>query len=1221
MNRKGIKNQTIKRLFALSGNRCAFPDCKTNLVDKKGTVFAQICHIEADRPGGERYNPNQTIDERRSFENLILLCANHHIETNNVSEWDVAKLKELKNNHESQYLENHYHVPDLVVHKTKIKHYLDLINTDLDRGCVNLASNSLGRIIETVETLNDESLLLEALLLEAKIARRKNVTEAEDMYKSLIKCNFNDPRPKLFLAELYLDIEQLDKNKEILEEVEKSCRDDWNLKIQQLVRSVKLNEKIDSATVNVSKLPTNRRLKSLFYQLHAINFFNIGNQRKAIAFVEKAIYFNRNKLANYHVKFSIENIKLRGLPENKIEAKGDDILNEIEAVFNNMRIWGTDSTKDIILLLTNKLDTLAILNRFNELHQLSDELIDKCIQSNFDSIIEHAIQMLLIKPTSPEGFIKLIDYFRKNQIKPNIDIQNKLVYQFSIREQLLKQGKEFLTSIHATHALQLISSFEESDMDSIIELIDNDLMIMRSFALSLKEFPKIWKGFLDIISERDTQNIDFLWICYYHENEYHDEALSYVNKQQIDSMKTFYQCELYVEIANKCNSWEKEREILQHQLNLAASTEQKTRVQLQLFTVNFNLQDYSNSLTIGEDLLSDNNIVEKMDRANKEVLLEQTLFSAVNRSLYDKAFDILQRNVHTPFSFQFKTSFEAPLHARFNDQEKAVDAIIDGLIDCGNPTPEQYASVYGLLMEIKIKDKHPTESLQQVTLDTYVKVANEERWYYIGNDIPLDAQKIRSDDHRYDCFIQKSLGQQVIFPNDKYSNEEKDREIEIILPLTPYVIWKIWESFMNLSKSGWSKGIIIDASSDKSEGIDLKKIDSFIKDLYKTEAEFFDFFCSKYFPISVLATKLGGLKEAIAKIGREEKGFIHFCDGTELDEKNQLQSAEQMLSGEKVYLDATSVLFLTESGLFEKVFSRLKGAVVPVSLINYLYKLIEQFNDSSKSMGNLSYVKGETIFRPARSDAFELILINIRKALDLIESDTNKIVPLSPSQKSNVWSEKNLMPELIDSCILAQKENALILTDDYINMQVNSMETGKKVPKYCSSFYLVKRLYSEGILKFEDYINYFGYLASYRFRFLRLSSDDMINTIEGDKSIKVIQPEKLRILNLPLILSEDYGVSLDNAIKVMVNFFASIIRDDSIPVDVAGRIFDIALTEFFLSRKTDNQDVGMLLYSLTKVFIKHMQRNELIHKQYNFVDDKLGRLEFAVYTSLKSIII
>ena len=78
MARKPISESTLKRLFSLSGNKCAFPGCQTRLVDRCKNFLGQICHIEAAEVGGQRYNAKQNDDERRSFDNLIVLCANHH---------------------------------------------------------------------------------------------------------------------------------------------------------------------------------------------------------------------------------------------------------------------------------------------------------------------------------------------------------------------------------------------------------------------------------------------------------------------------------------------------------------------------------------------------------------------------------------------------------------------------------------------------------------------------------------------------------------------------------------------------------------------------------------------------------------------------------------------------------------------------------------------------------------------------------------------------------------------------------------------------------------------------------------------------------------------------------------------------------------------------------------------------------------------------------------
>jgi len=90
---------TITKLILNSNAKCAFPSCNQRLIEND-QLIGQICHIEAASPGGQRYNSDQTDEQRRSYANLILLCANHHKATDNVDEYTVDKLIEMKKNHE-----------------------------------------------------------------------------------------------------------------------------------------------------------------------------------------------------------------------------------------------------------------------------------------------------------------------------------------------------------------------------------------------------------------------------------------------------------------------------------------------------------------------------------------------------------------------------------------------------------------------------------------------------------------------------------------------------------------------------------------------------------------------------------------------------------------------------------------------------------------------------------------------------------------------------------------------------------------------------------------------------------------------------------------------------------------------------------------------------------------------------------------------------------------
>ena len=69
---------TIKKLFSLSGNICAFDHCNTMIIDEFESIIGEIFHIEGEKPDSPRYNRNMTNDERRNVKNLLLLCPTHH---------------------------------------------------------------------------------------------------------------------------------------------------------------------------------------------------------------------------------------------------------------------------------------------------------------------------------------------------------------------------------------------------------------------------------------------------------------------------------------------------------------------------------------------------------------------------------------------------------------------------------------------------------------------------------------------------------------------------------------------------------------------------------------------------------------------------------------------------------------------------------------------------------------------------------------------------------------------------------------------------------------------------------------------------------------------------------------------------------------------------------------------------------------------------------------
>lgn len=165
------KPSTIRRLDILSGNQCYNPNCTKQLIAHDGaTIISKICHIEAAKSNGPRFNPQMNDDERRSFDNLLLLCDECHTVIDNMSnleKYHVNLLKVWKKTHESKQIYEHLKNPSLL----------------------KLAVNAISKITFVDETNNNQDL--KAFKIQDKITynsikRNKSLIEEYKVYYSKI---------------------------------------------------------------------------------------------------------------------------------------------------------------------------------------------------------------------------------------------------------------------------------------------------------------------------------------------------------------------------------------------------------------------------------------------------------------------------------------------------------------------------------------------------------------------------------------------------------------------------------------------------------------------------------------------------------------------------------------------------------------------------------------------------------------------------------------------------------------------------------------------------------------------------------------------------------------------------------------------------------------------------------------------------------------------------
>lgn len=107
---------TIRELFALSGNQCAYSyydedsediiTCDHPLIEN-GEFVAQICHIEDAKKGG-RFNKSMSNEARRQPSNLMIMCHRHHKVTDNIGRFPVKVMVQMKNRHEGLFYHKNF---------------------------------------------------------------------------------------------------------------------------------------------------------------------------------------------------------------------------------------------------------------------------------------------------------------------------------------------------------------------------------------------------------------------------------------------------------------------------------------------------------------------------------------------------------------------------------------------------------------------------------------------------------------------------------------------------------------------------------------------------------------------------------------------------------------------------------------------------------------------------------------------------------------------------------------------------------------------------------------------------------------------------------------------------------------------------------------------------------------------------------------------------------
>jgi hypothetical protein len=1096
--------------------------------------------------------------------------------------------------------------------------YLENVEKEFDKENLTFAKILLDGIKDIIIAIDNDALSLEHEILECRYLQKTEKIEAAKKRYEDISAKFpENSRPLLYLAEIYLNDHDFEKNYEFLEKAKRIDANSWLLSLELLLRTIYLGEKFETIKIDENTFPDDPKIKASFYRIYGLVFENIGDKITAERFINTAIHLNPDRLSSYIAQLTLlENRLLSCREAAQRQQLAQELLAGLTNVEHKFLEYGNIGSRNRADLNAKKLSVFLVQENIIEFESVCKDTFELVIDCYFNIQIDQILVRVLQYVSLPDDKLdQLLKYLIRSSKKISEDLAKCLFFQFELRNSLFTNGKRFFEQIQRHNYVEFICNLENNDEEKVLAFLDKDFLFAINLANTLKDSPILREKIIaNLPDDENIQKEKLLLLLKFDENKY-DEVLQIL--RQLDLSKLDYlECRPILQIIQQLKAWDYEIIVLKKLIEKERAKKEKFSLELQLFNAYQNIKRFQEVIVIGEQLLLDDSAENYLDPRNKEALLNNTIYACLERGkihfeAFNKAKEILEKYQLKNPSFEFLAGITAGVYLKTNEVDKALKSIVEGVKAKKILSAQEYARLsFVISVDIGNRINLDLNSLDNVQENTFVKLSHKDQWYFIGYENELDALPISKSNPKYSLFIDKKLGDEVVFEN-KYGNDKQEGKIEIIFPIEKYIHWQSIQNFQRLSKDGDLEGIQVIEIPQKEDSIDLQNLLRFMEDLDKRSEPIFEMYCQNNLPLAILSATEGGLANAIGRIQKENKGFINFSSGTFEELEFQKEIAKKVVD-EKLpfYIDGTSALILSETGLLQKIYSYLPNLKIPLSVINLLADITDKFRYTPGQTGHMGYTQGKITISSVDMDKRKFIQSNFIASIKLFESKPINIGIISSVNKSDCFSEKSIHDALCDACILAQKETLPVLTEDYLYLKMNETETKKKAPNYFSSLALLRILYDEKHISFMDYLDFFGYLSSYRFRFLTLNADDIEKAVFGDNDIKMVKPENIRKLNFPFTLSEEYGVPFQSAFTVVGIFLFRIIRDNTITVDVIEKIF-LELVDSFPT-KIPKKDLGQLLLRACATAYEKNKSKLFVLPESRVINKKLEKLSQAI---------
>ena len=413
------------------GFRCSFPGCNRLLVgpknDQKGYFLSgEACHITAAQAGGPRFDETLSITERKSFENLIIMCRNHGlIIDQNQEKYPVELLKKWKKDAEDKAANEQ----SFGINESVTFHELE---ATFDYYFSNCEFKLLDEKIETIGffiSREKEEVILR-YKIKTYIINGKNYKDELIKYCDNEYDNIDDILSCLIVHRQFDELELIRKHYTSYDEAINIV---LNNDVITILRSSKLQQVLNSISDNLTLKMTMHEL--LFHETFSCVHNEDGEE---IELIIDELYF---KIIN-----DVINLKKKVIIE-KNEIYSEEAKSSYVDILTNISIIDKFNTKLKIRIYEIILVYLLVIDNNKDFDKIYDRLSEE--EKNFDPIMKLYLQKTL-NITSDFDVYELIEHCKRlktYQLLINFLSRKsqKYIYDFlSDHKYLLKEDSRFL---------------------------------------------------------------------------------------------------------------------------------------------------------------------------------------------------------------------------------------------------------------------------------------------------------------------------------------------------------------------------------------------------------------------------------------------------------------------------------------------------------------------------------------------------------------------------------------------------------------------------------------------------------------------------------------------------------------------------------------------------------------------------------------------------------